>query len=99
MKSPFRIPAALAGAIDQLIEEITGPLQLVQMGLEIVRNPRSSLNNFYNGIKSLNKEKIKQIISSVTGYANYTQGGDRANYQGGRHTVQGAMILFSAVKF
>lgn len=98
LASPFNLPSSLAGATDQLIDEATGIVQLTKMGLEAVRHPRATFNNFYNAVKSLDTEKIRQIVSGVTGYDNYVAGGDRAVYQGGRHSIQAAMILLGAVK-
>ncbi|MBL7744127.1 MAG: hypothetical protein JNN00_11680 [Chitinophagaceae bacterium] len=97
-KSPFNLPSGIAGGADQLIDEVTGVVQLVKMGLEAIRRPRATFNNIYESIRTLNEEKLKQILSSISGLDNYLAGGDRAIYQGGRHSVQAAMIFFSSIK-
>jgi len=97
-RSPFNMPSVISGGCDQLIDEVTGVVQLVKMGLEAIRRPRATFDNIYKAVRTLDKEKIKQILSSVSGIDNYNSGGDRAVYQGGRHSVQAAMIFFTSVK-
>ncbi len=68
------------------------------MGFEAMLHPRATFDNVYNGLRTLDKEKIKQILSSVSGYDNYQAGGNRARYQGGKHSIQAGMIFLGAVK-
>lgn len=97
-KSPIKIPSLPAGATDQLVDEATGIVQLVQTGYEFFRHPKKSFDAVWQGIKNLNGEKIKQLFTAVTGIDNYTAGGHRAWYQGGRHGVQVAMAVISQIK-
>lgn len=96
--SAFNIPSTIAGTVDQFIDKATGIVQLTKTALEAFRNPRATFNNIYNSVKSLNVDKIKQIISDITGISNYQAGGSRATYQGGRHTIQIAMAVLGSVK-
>ncbi len=95
--SALKMGSGISGGIDQFIDETTGILQLARTGLEVLRNPRATFNTIYSTIKDLNVEKVKQLILDMTGAANYMAGGTLAKYQAGRHTVQVAMSVFSAV--
>jgi hypothetical protein len=97
-KSPFNMPAAVGGVGDQLIDEATGALQLAKTALQFVREPKKTFQGIWNGVKSLNKDKIGKIFLSLTGADNYMAGGDRGVYQGGKHGVQLAMIVVSGLK-
>ncbi len=97
-KSPFNAPSLISGAADQLIDEVTGIVQLAKAGMEVVRHPKESAEGLWKSIKSLNGDKVKQMISSVSGAAEYTAGGDRAKHQAGMHSVQAAMIILGPVK-
>ncbi len=97
-KSPFNMTTRVSGGCDQLIDEVTGVVQLVKMGIEAIRRPRATFENLHSTIKNLDTEKVKQILSSISGIDNYNAGGDRANYQVGRHSVQAAMIFFTSIK-
>lgn len=96
--SPFNMPAVLGGGTDQLIDEVTGAVQLAKTGLEFLRDPKGTFDGIWKGIKTLDKDKMLQILGSASGVDNYTAGGDRAFYQGGKHGVQMSMIFFAGVK-
>jgi DNA/RNA non-specific endonuclease len=68
-------------------------------GIELIRKPRETVAGIWNGIKSLNGDKVKQMISSVSGAAEYSAGGDRAKHQAGKHGVQATMMVIGSVKF
>lgn len=97
-KSPFAIPATLNGGLDEIIEQITGIVQLVKTGYEILRHPIKSANTIWHSIKNLSWEKIGQMIYSASGAQNMVDGGDRAKYQGGRYAVMAATIFVSSIK-
>ena len=97
-KSPFSSPALIGGGINQLIDELTGAVQLVKTGIEIVRHPKESVKGLWNSIKSVDADKIKKLLTSATGISEYNAGGDRALHQGGKHAVQMAMFAFGAIK-
>ncbi|MFD2918883.1 hypothetical protein ACFS6H_04115 [Terrimonas rubra] len=97
-KSVFKMPSAAAGATDQLVDELTGVMQMVKAGYDFIRHPARTLNTIWNGIGKLNSEKIRQFLAAASGYDNYNAGGDRSKYQGGRHSVQVAMIVIGTVK-
>lgn len=97
-KSPFKMPTIISGCTDQLIDEATGSVQLVKTGLEFARNPVQTATTFWTGVKSLDANKIKQMISDASGVTNLTQGGDRARYQGGKYGVQIGAILVGGLK-
>jgi DNA/RNA non-specific endonuclease len=97
-KSAIKMPSIPSGATDQLIDEATGVLQLVKTGYQFVRHPGETFNSIWKGVKSLNGDKIKQLLASASGYDNYVAGGDRSKYQGGKHAVQVAMLLLGPVK-
>jgi hypothetical protein len=97
-RSPFQMPTIISGAADQLIDEATGAFQLVQTGLEFARQPIKTATNFWNGVKSLDRNKMSQIVSSALGLDNMSAGGDRSKYQGGRYAVQAGMIVVSGLK-
>jgi hypothetical protein len=97
-KSPSKAPAVISGCANQLIDEITGVVQLVKTGIDIVRKPRETVSGIWNGIKTLNGDKLKQMLSSASGVAEYTAGGDRAKHQGGKHGVRLTMLILGPVK-
>ncbi|WP_294669355.1 DNA/RNA non-specific endonuclease, partial [uncultured Fluviicola sp.] len=96
--SPFSLPSAAAGCTDQIGDEITGVVQLVETAYECIRHPRQTFTSLWDGVKGMDSEKIKQILSNASGHANYVAGGDRKWYQGGKHGVQASMILISGLK-
>lgn len=98
LASPFNILSTPGGMVDQIIEETLGAVQLVKTLCEIIGDFQTFYDNAYDFIRTLNKEKIKQLLSSISGLDNYNAGGDRATYQMGKHTIQGMMIAFVVVK-
>ncbi len=92
-KSPFGIPPLAAGAIDQPIEDIAGGLMLLKTSAELLSRPGETFDNLSKAVTELSWEKAKDMLQSVTGIDNYNAGGDRAKYQGGRHTLQAATIF------
>jgi hypothetical protein len=97
-KSPFNMPSVLGGGTDQFIDDATGTIQLVKTGYEFIRHPKKTFTGIWNSVKTLNKDKLKQILGGVTGITEYEAGGDRAKHQAGKHSVQAAMILFTGLK-
>lgn len=98
LKSVFKMPSAVGGATDQLVDELTGVMQMVKAGYDFIRHPGRSISTIWNGISNLNGQKVRQFLAAASGYDNYLAGGDRAKYQGGRHSVQVAMVVIGAVK-
>ncbi len=97
-KSVFKMPSSLAGGVDQVVDEALGIVQLTQAGIQFIRHPGRTLDGVWKGVRSLDAFKLRKILSSASGYDNYTAGGDRSTYQLGRHGVQTAMIVFNSVK-
>lgn len=96
--SPFQMPSAISGGVDELINQVTGPVQLVKAGLEFVRDPVKTATTIWNGVKTLDGTKLMAIITNATGLDNVNAGGDRLNYQTGHYGVMTAMIFVSALK-
>jgi len=96
--SPFKMPAIPSGCTDQIIDEVTGVIQLAKTGLEFLKNPRKTAANIHESIKSLNKDKIVQMLTSMSGIDNMQAGGDRAKYQGGKYAVQAITIMIGALR-
>jgi hypothetical protein len=94
----FEIPAIPAGGVDEVVNQATGAVQLVKTGLEVIRHPIKTAQSLWDGVKSLNVEKLGQIVSSATGADNILAGGDRAKYQGGHYAVMAATIFISPLK-
>ena len=95
LKSPLKTAGIIGGSANQLIENATDVVQFVTMSMEALRHPGQTISGIYNGIKNLNRDKIKQFFNDATGISNYTTGGVRAQYQAGRHMVQGFSMLFA----
>ena len=98
LASPFNILSTPGGMVDQIIEETLGAVQLVKTLCEIIGDFQTFYDNAYDFIRTLNKEKVKQLLSSISGLDNYNAGGDRATYQMGKHTIQSMMIVMLHVR-
>lgn len=96
-KSPFGMPPVVAGAADQLIENATDGIMLLKTGVESLSRPGETYRSLKKAVSELSWEKVKNMVSDATGASNYTAGGDRGFYQGGKHTLMAATIWFTGV--
>jgi hypothetical protein len=71
---------------------------LVKTGYQFIRHPKETFTGIWNGVKTMNWQKIKKMAKSASGYDNFEQGGDRAYYQCGSSGVQVAMTVLTLAK-
>lgn len=96
--SPIHLPGVLNGGVDRFIDEATGTVQLVKTGFQFIRHPKQTFKGIWNGVKGMSWEKAMKMVKDASGYDNYVQGGDRAQYQLGSHATMVAFAFGAIIK-
>ena len=96
-QSAFGMPPVVAGGADQLIETATDGIMLLKTAVESLSRPGETYRSLKKAVSELSWEKVKNMVADVTGVTNYTEGGDRASYQGGKHIMMAGTILIAPI--
>ena len=84
---------------DQMLMEYKDLVEMLALAGEIVKNPKQTVTQFYDGIKNLNSDQIQEIINQFASdieadITNIALGNEEGQYHRGRGAVSVAITVY-----